>query len=78
MEGYIDDMREILSYDVKIFRARKGLAQERPGLVADVDIPMVSNIGRKVVTPILTVLMNLANCLDVHVTDLLIRHQAES
>jgi transcriptional regulator with XRE-family HTH domain len=74
MQTDFNELQQILSDNIKRFRLRKGLAQERLGLESGVDRTMVSKIERQIANPTLIVLMKLADRLDVHVTELLIRH----
>jgi transcriptional regulator with XRE-family HTH domain len=65
------ELRATLSENIKRLRQERGLAQERLGLEAGVDRTLISKIERQRGNPTLEVLVKIAACLQVPVTDLL-------
>ena len=70
-EAEFDNVRQILSENIKELRKDRGLAQERLALEAGVDRTVVSKIEREVSNPSLEILIKLAVVLKVPVTRLL-------
>lgn len=70
-------LRANLSANVKHFRNKKGISQERTALEAGIDRTMLSKIERGLTNPSLETLLKLANYLDVGVADLLQESAAE-
>jgi transcriptional regulator with XRE-family HTH domain len=65
--------QEILSKNIKHLRMLKNLSQEKLGFHANVDRTLVSKIERCLANPTLEILIKIAFCLDVSVTELLKR-----
>lgn len=70
-ESYLEELRGILSENMRELRGRRGLSQERLALEAGVDRTLVSKIERMVANPSLEVLTKLSTALDVPVSRLL-------
>ena len=69
-----DDLKHVLSANLKRFRAERGISQERLALESGVDRTVVSRLERCLINPSLLILVKLANRLEVS-PDLLIRKQ---
>ena len=60
-----------LAGTIKDLRGRKNLSQERLALMANVDRTLVSKIERGIANPTLEILVKIAFCLGVPVSELL-------
>ena len=60
-----------LARNIKDLRVNKNLSQERLALMAHVDRTLVSKIERCIANPTLEILVKIAFCLEVSVSDLL-------
>ena len=67
----LKDVRHNLSANVKHFRKRKEVSQERAALEAGIDRTLLSKIERQITNPSLETLLKLANYLEVSISDLL-------
>lgn len=68
---YFEELRGILSENIRELRGRRSLSQERLALEAGVDRTLVSKIERMVTNPSLEVLTKLSVVLEVPVSRLL-------
>ena len=75
--GYImwehdfEELKAVLSQNIKSLRRDRGLAQERLGLESGVDRTLVSKIERQIANPSLEILSKIAGYLEVSVIELL-------
>jgi transcriptional regulator with XRE-family HTH domain len=70
-QSELQDLRLVLSENIRSLRGKRGLSQERLALDAGVDRTLVSKIERTIANPTLEVLVKLAVVLEVPVTRLL-------
>lgn len=63
-------IREILAYNLKVERAKKGFTQDKLAELADIAAKHLTKIENKKVTPSLFIVMKLANALDVKIDKL--------
>jgi transcriptional regulator with XRE-family HTH domain len=74
-ESDFEELKLILSANIKRLRNEKNIAQEKLGLEAGVDRTLVSKIERQVANPSLEILTKIARQLNVPVTDLLSKNK---
>jgi len=70
-ERDFNELREVLSQNIKRLRKDMGLAQEKLGLESGVDRTLVSKIERQIANPSLEILSKIATQLQVSVVELL-------
>lgn len=73
IEVEFSDLQRILATNIKRYRKRCGLAQERLGLESGVDRTLVSRLERGLGNPTLLVLLRLSKRLGVSIHDLIQR-----
>lgn len=74
MSEQFEELKATLSHNLKHYRARRGVSQERLALESGVDRTVVSRLERRLVNPSLQILLRLAECLQV-TPDQLIKKQ---
>jgi len=75
MTDSFEELKSTLSVNLKLYRARVGLSQERLALESGVDRTVVSRLERCLINPTLQILLKLAVRLEVPVHELLMdRH----
>jgi transcriptional regulator with XRE-family HTH domain len=67
----IQAIRSVIAINLKHYRSKQGIAQEKLALIAGVDRTMVSKIERELTNPSIETLLKLANVLGVTVSELL-------
>ncbi|MCR6480888.1 helix-turn-helix transcriptional regulator [Variovorax sp. ZS18.2.2] len=66
-------LREVVAFNVRVFRVEKGLSQERLGFAADLDRTFVSQVERATVNVSVDNIEKLAESLEVDPSLLLVR-----
>jgi transcriptional regulator with XRE-family HTH domain len=67
----LEQLKAVLSANIKALRKQRGLAQEKLGLDSGVDRTLVSKIERELANPSLEILHKLASTLGVPVSTLI-------
>lgn len=69
----IRSLREVLAYNVRVFRVLKGLSQEKLGFLAELDRTFVSQVERAKINISLDSIEKLAQSLEVEPSLLFVR-----
>jgi DNA-binding XRE family transcriptional regulator len=71
MKVKLDDLKEIISSNIKKYRKLKGLSQEKLGLISGIDRSYMSEIERCIANPSIEAILRISNALEVTPEDLL-------
>jgi transcriptional regulator with XRE-family HTH domain len=70
MKVKLDDLKEVISLNIKKYRKAKGISQEKLALISDIDRSYMSEIERCLANPSIEALLRISNALEVSPEDL--------
>jgi transcriptional regulator with XRE-family HTH domain len=70
MKVKLDDLKEVMSLNIKKFRKAKGISQEKLALISGIDRSYMSEIERCLANPSIDALLRISNALEISPEDL--------
>jgi transcriptional regulator with XRE-family HTH domain len=65
MKVKLDDLKEVISLNIKKYRKAKGISQEKLALISGIDRSYMSEIERCLANPSIDALLRISNALEV-------------